>query len=448
LVFLSLLASCLAAIDADAVASLPGWSQALPSKQYSGYLNISGGKHLHYWLVQSENNPVTDPLVFWFNGGPGCSSLDGYFYEQGPFHVVEPYKASNNTLYYNPNHWAKVANMVFLEAPACVGLSYADTTAGCVNNDQQQAKDNFEALQQFYKGYPEYSANDLFITGESYAGMYVPTLALQVLAYNNQTTTNKIPLKGIAVGNGVIGSGTGENNEQIKVDFLHGHGLFSDKLYAQIVADCGNYTQPYSTDCKNDLSLMSTQVGNVNIYDIYADCVNSGAQSTNWRRPQTEFEQYLERLGAGGPVECLDGGAAQAYLDQDDVRKAIHVPPVSQIGEWELCTNKLQYTSNWGSLLPNYKNDIIPQIRVLIFNGDADACVPYNGNEWWTSTLGIPETASWATWSYNNQVAGYQTKYQMGFEFVTVKGAGHMVPEYKPEQALAMFSRYLKNTCC
>jgi serine carboxypeptidase-like clade 1 len=325
-------------------------------------------------------------------------------------------------------------------------LSYADTSAGCVNNDKQQAQDNFEALQQFYKGYPEYSANDLFITGESYAGMYVPTLALQVLAYNNQSST-PIPLKGIAVGNGVIGSGTGENTEQIKVDYLHGHGLFSDALYADIVTQCGNYTQPYSTPCKNDLTQMSTQVGNVNIYDIYADCVNSGATEERvWRRPPTEFDLMLERLG--GPVECLDGGAAQAWLDQADVRQAIHVPPVSQIGEWELCTNKLQYTSNWGSLLPNYKNDLIPAIRVLIFNGDADACVPYNGNEWWTSTLGVPQTVGWTAWNVNNQVAGYVTKYQMGFEFVTVKGAGHMVPEYKPVEALEMFSRYLKNTCC
>jgi len=278
--------------------------------------------------------------------------------------------------------------------------------------------------------------------------MYVPTLALQVINYNNNNTANKIPLKGIAVGNGVIGSGTGENSEQIKVDFLHGHALFADALYQDIQVQCGNYTTPYSTECRNDLNLMSTQVGNVNVYDIYADCVNSGAVDGPrvWRRQPSELDLIMEK--AGGPVACLDGGAAQAYLDQADVRQAIHVPSVAQIGPWELCTNKLQYTSNWGSLLPYYKDTIIPAIRVMIFNGDADCCVPYNGNEWWTSTLGVPETTGWTSWSVNNQVAGYVTKYQSGFEFVTVKGAGHMVPEYKPEQALQMFSRFLKNTCC
>jgi len=336
--------------------------------------------------------------------------------------------------------------VVFLEAPACVGMSYADAQSGCTNNDKQQAQDNFEALQQFYKGYPEYTSNDLFITGESSAGMYVPTLALRVLAYNNQTTTGKIPLRGIAVGNGVIGSGTGENNEQIKVDFLHGHGLFSDALYADIVTQCGNYSTPYSPACQTDLNTMSTQVGNVNVYDIYADCVRSGSSGDSWRRPPTEFELMMAR--AGGPIACIDGGAAQAYLDQPEVRTAIHVAPVSQIGNWNICGGNLSYTSNWGSLLPYYKTQIIPFIRVMIFNGDADCCVPYNGNEWWTSTLGIPQTTGWTQWLVNNQVAGYVTKYQDGFEFVTVKGAGHMVPEYKPQQALEMFSRYLKNTCC
>ena len=55
--------------------------------------------------------------------------------------------------------------------------------------------------------------------------------------------------------------------------------------------------------------------------------------------------------------------------------------------DWHICGG-IQYNSDSGSLLPHYKNTLIPEIRVLIFNGDVDACVPYNGNEWWTSSLG------------------------------------------------------------
>ena len=65
--------------------------------------------------------------------GPGCSSLDGFFYEHGAFHVTEPIVNTSSgvpELYLNPYRWSAIANIVFLEAPAGVGFSYADTPAG------------------------------------------------------------------------------------------------------------------------------------------------------------------------------------------------------------------------------------------------------------------------------------------------------------------------------
>ena len=62
----SLLNVSLCAIADHEITSLPGWNGTLPSKQYSGLLqlpNTNPARYYHYWLVQSENDPVNDPIV-------------------------------------------------------------------------------------------------------------------------------------------------------------------------------------------------------------------------------------------------------------------------------------------------------------------------------------------------------------------------------------------------
>lgn len=54
------------------------------------YVSLKGSppKNLFYYFVVSERNPVQDPVVLWLNGGPGCSSFDGFVYEHGKnFHT-------------------------------------------------------------------------------------------------------------------------------------------------------------------------------------------------------------------------------------------------------------------------------------------------------------------------------------------------------------------------
>ena len=93
--------------------------------------------------------------------------------------------------------------MLFLESPAGVGFSY-NTDTKYVNTDSSTAMDNFNALLDFFKKYPEYSKNRFWIAGESYAGKYIPDLAVLIDQYNQGKGITPINFKGILIGNGVM----------------------------------------------------------------------------------------------------------------------------------------------------------------------------------------------------------------------------------------------------
>jgi carboxypeptidase C (cathepsin A) len=105
----------------------------------------------------------------------------------------------------NKHSWHKVSNLLFLESPAGVGYSY-NTNLSFHNNDYTTAHDNMIALLDFFKKYPEYLKNPFWIAGESYAGKYIPDLAVLIDQYN-LNSSSQINLKGILIGNGVMSFG-------------------------------------------------------------------------------------------------------------------------------------------------------------------------------------------------------------------------------------------------
>ena len=104
----------------DKVTSLP--DVGTPSTSwYSGYLNVDAKKALFYVFINSASAEAKDPVVVWFNGGPGCSSLLALFQEHGPY----VYDDFETLLKPNPFPWTSRANMLYIESPAGVGYTYA-----------------------------------------------------------------------------------------------------------------------------------------------------------------------------------------------------------------------------------------------------------------------------------------------------------------------------------
>ena len=106
----------------DLMGNLPD-APAFTTKMYSGYLSASETKSLHYVFAESKSDPANDPIIIWFNGGPGCSSMLAFMQENGPLAVDD----GEDYIKTNPYPWNTKANMLWIESPAGVGYSLAGT---------------------------------------------------------------------------------------------------------------------------------------------------------------------------------------------------------------------------------------------------------------------------------------------------------------------------------
>jgi cathepsin A (carboxypeptidase C) len=123
-------------------------------------------------LVRSRAAKATDPLVIWLSGGPGCSSGFGLFFENGPYSVN-----ADMTLNKNEYSWNNNANMVFVDQPVGTGFSHVADDKSYGEFEPELASDFYEFFVGFLDRFPEFKGRDLYITGESYAGHYIPAIA-------------------------------------------------------------------------------------------------------------------------------------------------------------------------------------------------------------------------------------------------------------------------------
>uniref|UniRef100_A0A6B2L3B8 Carboxypeptidase n=1 Tax=Arcella intermedia TaxID=1963864 RepID=A0A6B2L3B8_9EUKA len=452
---------------------MPGWSGELPSKMYSGFVSAGpspgmpgSSMWVHYVFIECESSPSTAPLLVWYNGGPGASSMFGLLVELGPFllndlSLEDP--RFNQTgipqLIPNPYSWSKLGNLLIVDNPPPVGFSFclpagptADGNSCGPWNDQYVAQTNLIFLKNWFQEYPAFMNNDLYLLGESYAGVYVPSIVREILK-----SPGGLKLKGFGVGDGCIGTDVlcgSSHGPYYSIEFMHGHGQFSNQLYRTIRSNCpeselkkGNLT----AECVKLVGQVWDEVGGFYDYNLYDDCIDRNIFFHRQQVVRTFWDKsYPLSLQAALNDYPCPGSAFDIWINRTDVREAINVPVDSYFFSGDNGAG-FNYTETEKNLLPFYKEVLTnTNLKVLVYNGDTDPGI----NSFVTqdiyfdyfASVGLPQRKSWRPWTLDGKkrMGGYVTQYDQ-FDYVTIRGSGHMVPEYKPAAAFTLLQSWLRD---
>ncbi|CAK7338144.1 unnamed protein product [Dovyalis caffra] len=424
----------------DRVRQLPGQTFDLSFAHYSGYVTVNEkfGKALFYWFVEAVEDPQSKPLVLWLNGGPGCSSIAyGMAEEIGPFHI----KPDGKSLYLNPYSWNQVANILFLDSPVGVGYSYSNTSSDVLNNgDKKTAADSLAFLLNWFERFPQYKGRDFYITGESYAGHYVPQLSQAIVWYNRVTKDKKINLRGYMVGNAL----TDDYHDHLGVfQFLWAAGLISDQTYKKLNFLCDFESFVHMSDaCYKIQEIASEELGNIDPYSIFTPSCSANISQSNLLPKR---KHMVGRVGE--KYDPCTEAHSTVYFNLPEVQKALHVSPEFAPAKWETCSEMV--SSNWKdsprTVLDVYQELIHSGLRVWVFSGDTDSIIPITSTRYSIDALKLPTVKPWHAWYDDGQVGGWTQEYA-GLTFVSVRGAGHEVPLHKPKLALTLIKAFLSGT--
>jgi cathepsin A (carboxypeptidase C) len=401
---------------------LPGYGKP-KEKQIAGHITVNEkcGDNLFFWLFESQNEPLNDPLVIWLNGGPGSSSMLGLFAENGPYKINPDLTLSDN-----PFSWNKNANFLVIDQPAGTGLSYVEKAndSDCYAKTESQATEQLLiGLQKFLTQFSKYQNNDLFLFGESFAGRYIPMLAHAILERNKIQET-PIKLTGIGIGDGWVAPLI---QEATYGAYAYAHGLIDkaqqlavDQLYSSCeiaVQQSGPVASAESDKICNKIEEYIVEVsGGVNVYDI------------------RQTGEYSFPLIAD-------------YLNQPAVRDALHVSP--DANAWTDSSDIVAKILERGE--QNSSADLFPQLfkklRVLIYNGLYDMDCNFMGTDDWLASLEWSGSQAFhkqprLPWTDNGELLGH-FRSTGNLTQVLVNGAGHLVPMDQPKSALKMLDIFL-----
>ncbi|XP_026440123.1 serine carboxypeptidase-like isoform X2 [Papaver somniferum] len=390
---------------------------------HAGYYKIqhSHAARMFYFFFESRTNK-NDPVVIWLTGGPGCSSELAVFYENGPFTI-----ANNMSLMWNEFGWDKASNLLYVDQPTGTGFSYSSDERDLRQNEEGVSNDLYDFLQAFFAKHPQFQKNDFYITGESYAGHYIPAFASRVHKGNKNKEGIHINLKGFAIGNGLTNPAI---QYKAYTEYALQNKLIEESDYEEInqrLPECERTIQAcegeveclraYST-CNSIFNSILNIAGDINYYDIRKQCEGS---------------------------LCYDFSNLEKFLNLKSVRQALGVGNIEFISCSPTVYSKMQadWMKNLQVGIPALLND---GIQLLAYAGEYDLICNWLGNSNWVHAMewsGRQDfiRAANASFVVDGAEAG-KLKNHGPLSFLKVHDAGHMVPMDQPKAALEMLKRW------
>ncbi|KAI2505150.1 peptidase [Fragilaria crotonensis] len=435
----------------------------LPFDLYSGLLKASedGDKKFFYWLVAPEEpaakvSPDT-PLLIWLNGGPGCSSSDGFFLENGPVRF-EKQTDGQWKLVQNPFSWHLApAWVLYIDQPVGTGLS--------VTHSQNYPKDDTEVnvdfhffLEEFLLFYGDFflqenrlsSRNPIFFSGESHGGHYIPSMMDYILS-NPVPSRIQISFGGAAIGNGWIDP----FNQYAAAEQAYGMGLINMAQKAHL--------DEQEKECQRNLS---NQVFNSPICFALLDTIVEQSHGAN---APTHVSMYdgtrVERKGSArifpkyhDLVESYLGSrtatSGTIQVDYQEVMRAIHATETIEVNQqYKECADPpyeaLKHQDGLG-VVPQIARLLENNVRLIFYNGMNDLVCNHIGTEKTLMKLPWSQAADWSmaprfTWNLEtgSTPAAYVHEYK-NLVYLKIPNAGHMVPQDQPEVSLKMIQKMLR----
>lgn len=387
-------------------------------ESYSGYLTVDKkyNSNLFFWYFPCTNANAS--LVIWLQGGPGSSSLFGLFSENGP------YVFKKDKLKYRHYSWTKYFNVLYIDNPVGSGFSFTDSEEGYVKNQTQIGESLYESLEQFLTLFPDLQKNEIIISGESYAGKYIPSLAHTILRKSSKSNS-MMKVKGLFIGNPFIDP----EHMLYYNEYLFSHGFL-------------DYNEQEEFRKREELIRIKIKAGKwAEASDLFYHTFFEGLIENNTLFYElTGLKQTYNLLQDEFHVpEFLE------FVSKPQIREALHVGSrqyTKRLNKKVFLTLKEDFLQSMKPIL----EEVLENYPTLIYSGQLDIICPWYLQEkvflnlGWTGAIKYYE-ADRKPFYWNQYLVGY-FKVANNLIDVMIRNAGHMVPTDKPQWALGLLRRF------